>query len=288
MPKVAANGIEIYYEQYGDPKGRPLLLICGLGAQITSWPEGLLDCLVAAGFFVTSYDHRDVGLSTHLDEYGEPDAGAILFGLTPPPYFISDMANDGAALVQALGLGAQHVVGVSLGGMIAQQFAISFPELTLTLTSIMSTPAPLEVGTSTPECMEMLTRARSEDLEEFLAEELENWQLTNGPLYPPDATWVREQAITAMNRGRNPVGVLRHLCAVVASPDRRPALATLTMPVLVLHGDEDPLVTPSGGEATAAAIPHAKHVVYPGMGHSLPEPLWDDITAEISGVADLA
>jgi len=288
MPKVAANGIEIYYEQFGEPSGRPLLLICGLGAHMTSWPQGFLDSLVTAGFFVTTYDNRDVGLSTHLDHFGEPDSAAILFGQAEAPYLIADMAADGAELVRILGLGAQHVVGVSMGGMIAQQFAINFPELTLSLTSIMSTPAPLEVGTSTPECLAMLTRPRSEDLETFLIEEIENWQLTNGSAHPLDEAWVREQAITAMNRGRNPIGVLRHLCAVVGSPDRRPALSKLTVPVVVLHGDEDPLVTPSGGEATAAVIAHAKHVVYPGMGHSLPEPLWDVVAAEIVAVADLA
>lgn len=228
------------------------------------------------------------GLSTHLDHFGEPDSAAILFGQAEAPYLIADMAADGAELVRVLGLGAQHVVGVSMGGMIAQQFAINFPELTLSLTSIMSTPAPLEVGTSTPECLAMLTRPRSQDLETFLVEEIENWQLTNGSAHPLDEAWVRDQAITAMNRGRNPIGVLRHLCAVVASPDRRPALSKLTVPVLVLHGDEDPLVTPSGGEATAAAIPHATHVVYPGMGHSLPEPVWDVVAAEIVAVADLA
>ncbi len=288
MPKVKANGIEIYYEQYGEPSGVPLLLICGLGAHITGWPQGFLQALVDAGFFVTSYDNRDVGLSSHLDHYGEPDAGAILFGEAQPPYLIADMAADAAGLIHALNLGPQHIVGVSMGGMIAQQFAIDFPELTLSLTSIMSTPAPLEVGTSTPECAAMLTRPRSEDLEAFLVEEIENWQLTAGSGYPLDEAWVREQATTARNRGRNPVGVLRHLCAVVASPDRRPGLAKVTVPVLVLHGDEDPLVTPSGGEATAAVIAHAKHVVYPGVGHSLPAPLWSVIASEIAAVADLA
>ena len=288
MPKVTANGIEIYYEQYGEPTGRPLLLICGLGAHITGWPEGFLDALVAAGFYVTSYDNRDVGLSTHLDHFGEPDAGAILFGEAQPPYLIADMAADGAGLIAALGMGPQHIVGVSMGGMIAQQFAIDFPELTLSLTSIMSTPAPLEVGTSTPECAAMLTRPRSEDLETFLLEEIENWKLTSGSGYPLDEAWVREQAIKARNRGRNPIGVLRHLCAVVASPDRRPALAKVTVPSLVLHGDEDPLVTPSGGVATAEALPHVKHVVYSGVGHSLPAPLWDVIAGEIAAVADLA
>jgi len=281
VPTASVNGLEIYYEQYGDPSGAPLLLICGLGAQITGWPRGFLDALGDGGFFVTSYDNRDVGLSSNLQHLGEPDAGAILFGQTPPPYTIADMAADGAALLAHLNLGPVHVVGVSMGGMIAQQFAIDYPELTVTLTSIMSTPAPLEVGTSTPECAAMLTRPRSEDLETFLLEEIENWKLTNGSAYELDEAWVRQQALTALDRGRNTVGVLRHLCAVVGSPDRRPALASVTVPSLVLHGDDDPLVTPSGGEATAAALPNVRHVVYPGMGHSLPAPLWGEIVSEL-------
>ena len=285
MPHASVNGLEIYYEQYGDPSGQPLLLICGLGAHITGWPKGFIDTLTGAGFFVTSHDNRDVGLSSHLDHFGEPDAGAILFGEQEPPYRISDFAADSAALVRHLGLGPVHVVGVSMGGMIAQQFAIDYPELTTTLTSIMSTPAPLEVGQPTAEASAMLTRPRSEDLEQFLIEEIENWQLTAGSAYELDVAWVREQAITARSRNRNPVGVVRHLAAVVASPDRRPGLARLTMPVLVLHGSDDPLVTPSGGEATAAAVAHAKHVVFPGMGHSLPAPVWDQVVSEIKQLA---
>lgn len=285
MPTTSANGIEIYYEQYGDPNGKPLLLICGLGAHVTSWPQGFLDTLVAAGFFVTSHDNRDVGLSTHLDHHGEPDAGAILFGEKEPPYRIADFAADSAALLRVLGLGPVHVVGVSMGGMIAQQFAIDYPELTLTLTSIMSTPAPLEVGQPTPEASAMLTRPRSEDLEQFLVEEVENWRLTAGSGYELDEEWVRQQAIVARGRNRNPIGVVRHLTAIVASPDRRPGLANVTVPALVLHGADDPLVTPSGGEATMAALPNAKHVVYPGMGHSLPAPLWSDVVGEISLLA---
>ena len=285
MPCVTANGIELYYEQLGNPEDRPLLLICGLGAQITGWPKGLLETLVRFGFFVTIFDNRDVGLSSHLHELGEPDAAAILFGQAAPPYQMSDFAADAAGLLDALSLEAVHVVGVSMGGMIAQQFAIDYPERTLTLTSIMSTPAPLEAGQPTPECAEMLTRPRSEDLETFLQEEIANWRLTAGSGYPLDEAWVREQALAALERGRNPVGVARHLAAVVGSPDRRPGLATLTMPTLVLHGEDDPLVSPSGGAATYAALTNARYVTYPGMGHSLPAPLWDVIVDEISTLA---
>jgi pimeloyl-ACP methyl ester carboxylesterase len=133
-----------------------------------------------------------------------------------------------------------------------------------------------------------MLRPRSEDLETFLDEELASWQLTAGPGYPPDATWVREQAITALNRARHPEGVQRHLAAIIASPDRREGLSRVTAPTLVLHGEDDPLVQIDGGEATHAAIAHSHFHRYPGLGHQIPEPLWDDVAARISGVANLA
>jgi pimeloyl-ACP methyl ester carboxylesterase len=284
MPTTAANGLEIYYEQVGSPADPPLLFIAGLGAQLVSWPERFVHQLAEAGFFVTVYDNRDVGLSTHLDHFGQPDAGEVLFGLTPPPYLIADMAADGAALVRALGLGPVHVVGVSMGGMIAQQFAIDFPELTSTLTSVMSTPAPMEVGTPTPECQAMLLRPRSDDLATFLEEEVQNWTFTGGT-YGVDETWVRAQAIAARERAHHPEGVYRHLLAAMGSPDRRPGLAGVRVPTLVLHGTDDPLMTPSGGAATADAVAGASYVTYPGMGHSFPEPLWTAIIDEIAAHA---
>jgi pimeloyl-ACP methyl ester carboxylesterase len=280
MPTVAANNLSLYYEQVGDPTNPPLLFIAGLGAQIVSWPAAFVQQLADAGFFVTIYDNRDVGLSTHLDDLGAPDAGEVLFGIAPPPYTIGDMAADAAALVRALDLGQVHVVGVSMGGMIAQQFAIDYPELTRTLTSIMSTPAPLEVGTPTPECQAMLLAPRSEDLDTFLEEEVRNWQFTSGT-YGVDEAWVREQAIRSRERANHPVGVFRHLCAALASPDRRPGLAGVAVPTLVIHGTADPLMTPSGGDATADAVPGAHLVTYEGMGHSFPLPLWDSIIGDI-------
>ena len=285
MPTTSANGLEVYYEQYGDPVDPALLLISGLGAQITGWPTALLERLASAGFFVTVYDNRDVGLSSWLTAAGVPDTEGIITGAVAAPYLLSDMAADGAGLVVALDLGPVHVVGVSMGGMIAQQFAIDFPTLTRTLTSIMSTPDINDVGQPTPAALEMLTRERSEDFEEFMVQEIDAWRLTAGAGYPLDEQWVREQAASAWARGRNPDGVARHLAAIVQSPDRRAGLATLNVPALVLHGLDDPLVTPSGGAATAAALADARYVTFPGMGHSLPEPLWDSVVAEIVAVS---
>ncbi len=287
VPTVAANGVEIYYEQVGSPTSAPLLLISGLGAQMSSWQEGFLARLANAGFWVTIYDNRDVGLSTWLDDLGVPDTAGILAGTTPAPYLLSDMANDGAALVRALELGPVHVVGVSMGGMIAQQFAIDHPDLTRSLTSIMSTPAANVVGQPTPEALTTLVQPRSEEFEEFMVEEYAAWRLTAGSRYPLDEEWIRQQAADAWSRGRNADGVARQLAAVVASPDRRPLLASVTAPALVIHGLEDPLVTPSGGEATAAALANATYVTYEGVGHYLPAEIWDDVISQIVTVSQL-
>jgi pimeloyl-ACP methyl ester carboxylesterase len=288
MPTLTANGIDICYEQLGDPSGEPMLLISGLGAQLTDWPQGFLHALGEAGFFLTIFDNRDVGKSTWLEEYGPVDAANILFGIDKAPYLLADMADDAAGLVEAIGLGPVHVVGISLGGMVAQQFAIDYPELTRTLTSIMSTPAHMEVGQPTERALELLLRSRSQDFDEFLDQEVETWGEMAGSGYPLNVTWIRETARQSWERARNPDGVVRQIAAVVQSPDRRPLLSSVTVPALVLHGDEDPLITLPGGEATARALPEATFVVYPGMGHSLPEPLWGEFIREIGQLAERA
>jgi pimeloyl-ACP methyl ester carboxylesterase len=285
VPKTTANGLELYYEQHGEPGDPPLLLIGGLGQQITGWPQGFIAKLCVAGFFVTAYDNRDVGYSTWLDDLGAVDAQKVLAGEQRAPYLIGDLAADAAGLVEALHIGPVHVLGVSMGGMIAQQFAIDFPALTRTLTSIMSTPAPMEVGQPAPEALAVLMRERSEEFEPFLAEEIEGWRVTWGSGYPLDEAWIREQAAQSWKRGRNPDGVARQLAAVVQSPDRRPLLSSVTVPTLVIHGTEDVLVTPSGGEATADAVPGAIYVPFDGMGHCLPEPLWDALISEVAMVS---
>ena len=283
MPTIHANGIDIFYEQWGNPADPALILVCGLGAQVVTWDDAFIQALVSRGYFVTSWDNRDVGLSTWFTAAGLPTPEGILGGTESAPYLLSDMAADAAAVVEGLKLGPVHVVGVSMGGMIAQQFAIDFPALTRTLTSIMSTPAAMSVGAPTPEILGMMLTPRSADLATFLEEELESWKKTSGD-YEPNAVWVRRQAELSWARGRNPEGVMRQMAAIVQSPDRRPGLSTLTMPVLVMHGDADPLVTPSGGEATAGAVAHCRYVVFPGMGHSLPQELWSAVFDEIDAV----
>jgi pimeloyl-ACP methyl ester carboxylesterase len=288
MPKTTANGVEIYFEQFGSPSDPALLLVGGLGQQITGWPTQFLDRLASAKFFVTAYDNRDVGYSTWFDDAGLPDSTAIVAGTEAAPYLLGDMAADAAGVVESLELGPVHVVGVSMGGMIAQQFAIDFPALTRSLTSIMSTPAAMVVGQPTPEALAVLTQPRSDDFEQFVVEEIAAWEVTAGTTYPLDEEWIRESAAASWKRGRNPDGVARQLAAILQSPDRRPALADVTVPTLVVHGLSDTLVTPGGGEATAQAVTGSKYVTYEGMGHSLPEPLWDALIGEVVEVSQRA
>ena len=292
----------MWFETWGDPTDQPLLLISGLGMQITGWPQGFIDALIRAKFHVLGFDNRDVGLSEWCDHEGVPDMAGVLIGTAPAPYLIADMADDAARLMEHVGWDSAHVVGVSMGGMIAQEFAIRYPQLVRSLTSIMSTPHLLSAGMSTPEVVEGMLRPRGESLaaffdedlnasqrsvalETFLDEELAAWQLTAGSSYSPDVTWVREQAVSALHRAHHPAGVQRHLAAIIASPDRRDGLKNVTVPTLVLHGEDDPLVQIDGGEATHAAIAHSIFHRYPGLGHQIPEPLWDDMAARISAVA---
>lgn len=288
MPHVNANSISIRYETHGDPAHPPVLLISGLGTQQVAWPEAWLHALTSRNLYVITFDNRDVGLSTHLHELGLPDAGAILSGEAAAPYLISDMAADARGLVDALGLEHVHVIGVSMGGMIAQQFAIDNPEVTKTLTSIMSTPDPNNVGQATPEALALLLRPRATEFEDFIEAEYESWELLAGPALPIPREQVRRQAELSWPE-RDPAGVMRQMAAIVQSPDRRPGLSALTMPALVLHGEIDPLVTISGGEATAEALRGSTFIRYPDMGHALhgeliPEQA-DHIAALISSAA---
>jgi pimeloyl-ACP methyl ester carboxylesterase len=248
MPTAPANGITIEYETTGDPDDRPLLLIMGLGAQLLAWDPEFVEALADRGFYVIWYDNRDVGLSTWLDDRGVPD---VLAG-EPAAYLVPDMADDAAGLLDALGIGSAHVFGVSMGGMIAQSLAIRHPAKVRTLTSVMST-------------------TRDEAIEAGVA----TWRIIGSPGFPFDEDRLREREGEAYDRAFHPEGTARQLMAIVASPDRTPGLVDVDIPTLVIHGDSDPLVDPSGGKATAAAVPGATLWSIPGMGHDLPRQLFD-------------
>jgi pimeloyl-ACP methyl ester carboxylesterase len=274
-----ANGIEIAYETHGDPASPPLLTIHGLGAQMTDWPQELIGGLVDAGFFVITFDNRDQGRSTWQDGAGQPDLGALLVDSdSPVPYRLSDMAADAAGLLDALGIESAHVLGVSMGGMIAQQFAIDFPSRTRSLTSIMSTTGA-NTGPPTPEAMAALLVEPVTERTAAIEQSLAGSRVIASPGFPFDEAGMRARAEVHFDRGHHPAGTARQLAAILASPDRTAALAGVSVPSLVVHGAADPLVTLPGGESTAAAVPGAELWVVDGMGHDLPAAIIPELCA---------
>jgi pimeloyl-ACP methyl ester carboxylesterase len=283
-----ANGIEIAYETFGDPGARPLLLVMGLGTQMLAWHDGFCGALVERGLFVVRFDNRDIGLSTHLHDAPAPDVLAAFGGdLSSASYRLEDMADDTAALLDALGIDRAHVVGASMGGMIAQTLAIRHPARVRSLVSIMSTPSP-RVGSPTAEALAVLLAAPATSRDDAIERALSTYKVVGSPGYPLDEQWLAGITGEAYDRGYDAVGVARQLLAVHASGDRTAALAAVRVPTLVVHGDADPLVQLEGGRATADAVPGAELMVLEGMGHNLPRELWPTIVDGIVRVADRA
>jgi pimeloyl-ACP methyl ester carboxylesterase len=282
MPRVTANGMQIAYDAFGDESNRPLLLIMGLGAQMIAWDDAFCEQIAERAFHVVRFDNRDAGLSTHLHDTPPPDLGAAMRGdFSSASYTLSDMAADASGLLGALGIRAAHIVGASMGGMIAQTFAIEHPDQTLSLCSIMSTTGDWSVGQPTPDAMAVLLRAPPQTPEEVADNAVEAFRVIGGKGFPLDEQRVRRLAVTSWNRNRDPLGVTRQLLAILASGDRTTRLAGVKAPTVVIHGLDDTLVTPSGGEATARAIRGAELVTIEGMGHDLPVAVWDQIVDAI-------
>ena len=283
---VPANGIEIAYETFGERSGRPLLLIMGLATQMLAWHEDFCGQLAERGFFVVRYDNRDIGLSTHLHDAPEPDVMAALGGaLSSASYTIDDLADDAVGLLDALDLPAAHVMGVSMGGMIAQSLAARHAERVLSLTSIMSTPSP-QIGAPTAEAVGVLLAPAATTREQAVERAVATYAVIGSPGYPLDEPWLRGIAAEAYDRAHDPAGAMRQLLAIQAGGDRTAQLAGVRVPTLVVHGEDDPLVGVAGGRATAAAVPGAELLVLPGMGHNLPRELWPQILEAFSTVAD--
>lgn len=277
-----ANGIRIEYEALGDPAHPALLLIEGLGGQMIGWPDQFCNDLVSRGFHVVRFDNRDSGLSTKIEGGPEPDAVAAYFGdLSSASYTLDDMADDAAALLEAIGIGAAHLVGVSMGGMIAQTFALRHTEKTLSLCSIMSTTGGRDVGQPTSEAMAHLVRPPAKSPEQCVEEAVDSHRMLGSPAYPTDEAEVRRAAAQRYERAHYPEGAARQLCAILASGDRTERLGEVSAPTLVIHGADDALIQPSGGRATAEAIPGAELVMVEGMGHDLPAALWSRIVDAI-------
>ena len=288
------NGIELCYETLGDPGDEPLLLVMGLGAQMIAWPIELCEGLVDRGFHVIRYDNRDTGRSTWLDasagDVMTAFAAALAGEPVAAPYSLSDMAADGMALLDHLGIDQAHVVGASMGGMIAQSMAIEHPHRLRTLTSIMSTTGDLDVGLPTAEALAILTQRAPATREAAIEQGVASSQVIASPDHF-DEDLARQRSTAAYDRGWHPAGTARHLLAILSSGSRSEGLAGLSVPTLVIHGDQDPLVTPSGGQRTAEVVPGAELLVLEGMGHDLPAaylgPVIDAITAHAARTANV-
>jgi pimeloyl-ACP methyl ester carboxylesterase len=283
-----ANGIELGYETLGDPDDEPLLLVMGLGAQLIAWPIELCEALVDRGFFVIRYDNRDAGVSTRFAEPGRNIGAAFLRAFQGEPiesaYDLSDMAADGLALLDHLGIESAHVVGASLGGMIAQTMAIEHPTRVRTLTSIMSMTGEPEYGQPTPEALAVLLQPVGSTRAEVIEAGVASTKLLAGPAHF-DEDRARAVAGEAYDRAFNPEGVARQLLATLASGSRAEGLAQLDVPTIVIHGDLDPLITPSGGERTAELVPGAELLLIEGMGHDLPPAVLGQVVEAITSLA---
>ena len=288
VPEAPSGGLTLYYESEGDPAGVPLLLVVGLGAQLTWWPAGFRSALADRGFFVICYDNRDAGKSSWLDDAGPVDLLAVLEGSAPPPYLLSDLAADGVAVLDALGLSSAHVLGVSMGGMIAQGLAIGHPDRVRSLTSLMSTTGDPAVGQQRPDITEMLLSPRPPDKAASVEQGVALARAISSPVFGFDEHGTRARMALEYDRGNHPDGAGRQIAAILMSGDRTADLGRLGMPVQVIHGDADPMIDVSGGRATAAAIPGARLWVVPGMGHDIPPELFGEIADAIAVLAKQA
>jgi pimeloyl-ACP methyl ester carboxylesterase len=285
---VPANGMQIAYETFGDPGGRPLLMVMGLGAPMLVWRPELCALLAERGFFVIRFDNRDVGRSTHLREAPPPNLMAAMTGdVSSASYTLDDMAEDGFALLDALELAAAHVLGASLGGMIAQVMAARRPGRVLSLTSIMSTPAP-GLSNPDPRAQAVLMRSPATSREASIAQMIEVSRITGSPAYPLDEQWCAELAGQLWDLGRDPAGVMRQMMAIFASGDRTEAVRGIRVPTLVVHGDSDPLINVAAGRRTAELIAGAELLIIPGMGHELPRPVWPALADALCALAGTA
>lgn len=286
--QATVNGISITYEDKGPRDAPVILLVMGLGGQLTLWPDEFVDALNARGFRTIRYDNRDVGLSTRFDAAGVPNIKWMFvktaLGLRArSPYTLADMAADGMALLDHLGIARAHIVGASMGGMIAQHIAARYPERTLSLTSIMSSTGNRRLPRAKKEAMDVLTkRPMSGDKEDLIAYSVNAARVIGSPAYPADEERLQRRVRSDFDRGWYPQGVARQMAAVVADGDRRKMLRTIAAPTLVIHGEADPLVPLEAGRDTAANIPGARMTVIPGMGHDLPLALVDTLADAIA------
>ena len=288
MARIKANGIEIEYETFGKKSDPALLLIMGLGAQLTLWPESLCEGLASHGFHVVRYDNRDVGLSTDFDKWGVPSIMDAFMKLmkgekVATPYLLDDLANDAIGLLDALDIDRAHMVGASMGGMIAQVLAAKYPTRTRSLVSIMSTSGRRGLPMGKPEAVAMLSaQPEGPSREQLVAHGMKLRTVIGSPGFPADRAELRALVERNIDRRYYPAGAARQYLAVLASGDRVDLLKTVKVPTLVLHGDDDPLLPVDGGRDVAGLVPGARIETFPGWGHDIPKEMVPRLVASIS------
>jgi pimeloyl-ACP methyl ester carboxylesterase len=285
IQRVQVGDIEIAYETFGRREDPPVLLVMGLATQMIGWPDEFCRQLAERGHFVVRFDNRDIGLSTHLDAAGAPDVLAIMGGdVSSAAYGLPDLAADTVGLLDALGLDSVHLVGASMGGMIAQLVAVQAPGRVRSLTSIMSTTGAPGVGAPADVAVPVLLAPAATDREGAIQRVIDTYRVIGSPGFEFDEAALRDRAGLSFDRAHDPAGVARQLAAILTTHDRTPDLAQLDVPTLVIHGSQDTLVDVSGGRATAAAIPGAELLVVEGMGHDLPRAMWPEILDRITAL----
>jgi len=277
------RGISLCYETFGDPSREPLLLISGLGQQMHAWPTDLCRELAARGLHVIRFDNRDVGRSTHVRVKPPSPLQLATRRFSDRQYALGAMALDASGLLDALGLDSAHVAGRSMGGMIAQVLTARQPARVRSLTSIMSMTGARKAGRPALSTWRLMAAPPAKTREKSIENAVVLWRHIGSHGFPFDEAQVRADAGLAFDRGHNPAGVARQLAAIMKSGDRTREVATITAPTLVIHGDRDMMVHPTGGVATANAIPGARHETIVGMGHDLPVGAWPRLVELISG-----
>jgi proline iminopeptidase len=292
MPTLTANGIRIAFDTSGDPKATPLLLVHGVGMQLTAWPDEFVEGLVELGFYVIRFDNRDCGLSTKFDRFGTPNLGLARLKSRigwplRPPYRLGDMAEDALGVLSALGVAKAHVVGVAMGGMIGQVLAARHPGRVLSLTTIMSSSGRRGLPGPTRAARQALARRPSNpaDTDAMIEQMVQLLRAIGSPAYPATEKQLRRRVARSLRRNCCPAGAARQMLAVAASGDRSELLKTITVPTLVIHGAADPMVPLACGVDTAKRIPGARLEVIEGMGHDLPAQLLERLTALIDAHA---
>jgi pimeloyl-ACP methyl ester carboxylesterase len=294
MPTARANGLTLHYETSGDPSHPPLLLIMGLGGQLITWPQPLIDALAAAGYYVIRFDNRDAGLSTELKELGKPDLlrAGIASTLRLPvraPYALDDMADDTLGLLDALGIDSAHIVGISMGGMIAQLLAIRHPARVRTLTLIMTHSGnPSLPGARWPIRLRMVLRPKLQSREQIVRYSMQTMRLIGSPGFPFPDDVLRAMQTAQFDRAFRPAGLARQTAAILAAGNRAKALRRMQRPTLVIHGADDPLIPVAAGYELATLIPNADLEVIAGMGHDVPPQLVPRLAASLIRHADSA